>query len=264
MVMVCEDTTTPFAMDGYHKTNLDVAKDVVKKDWDMIFIYDGAEGAGKSVKAMQDAFYCDTTLNIDRIVFNDEDFKKVILSSQKYQSIVYDEAYGGLGSRAAMSTVNKAIVQMLTVIRERNLFIFIVLPTFFDLDKYVALWRSRALIHIYAHDGFQRGFFKFYNNERKKIMYVAGKKYYDYRKGKPNFIGRFSKKYVIDEDEYRKKKRETSLTIGNDDSNTTGKILKDIAIHLYVVHGWSVKKIVEALPRNQAQIYRFLEGNLRK
>ena len=257
--MVCEETATPFTMDGYHKTNLDVAKAVVKKDWDMIFIYDGNEGSGKSVKAMQDAFYCDNTLNLKRIVFNDEDFKKEVLNAEKYQSIVYDEAYGGLGSRAAMSNVNKAIVQMLTVIRERNLFIFIVLPTFFDLDKYVAIWRSRALIHIYTHDKFQRGFFKFYNSDRKKIMYVAGKKFYDYNKGKPNFIGRFGKQYVVDENEYRTKKRETSLTLGNEEtSNTTSETLKIVAINLKEKHNFTIKQMTDIIPRSFMQISRYL------
>jgi hypothetical protein len=83
-----------------------------------------------------------------------------------------------------------------------------VLPTFFDLDKYVALWRSRFLIHVY-HDKFKRGFFKFYSENGKKFLYVRGKKFYDYKCAVPNFSGRFTNLYTVDEEEYKKRKLES-------------------------------------------------------
>lgn len=230
MAKVFEGTENEYYMDGFMKKNLDVAKKVIKKDWDMVFLYDGNEGSGKSVKAMQDAYYCDPSLTVDRIVFNPEDFKKAVMSAEKYQAIIYDEAYGGLSSRSAMGSVNKAIVQMLTVIREKNLFIFIVLPSFFDIDKYVALWRSRALIHIYTAENFERGYFAFYNKDRKKKMYVEGKKYYNYKVAKPNFFGRFTNFYPVDEKEYREKKSRTSITIGKAEEKESKRF--GIALHL--------------------------------
>lgn len=195
-------------MDGYLKKNLEMAKGVIKKDWDMVFIVDGAEGSGKSVMAQQAAYCVDSTFNIDRIVFTPYAFRKAILASKRYQAIVYDEAYTGLSSRATMSLINRTLVSMLAEIRQKNLFVFVILPSFFDLDKYVALWRSRALIHIYTGQNFQRGFFTFYNAEKKKILYIEGKKYYSYNKPKANFYGRFSNHYVIDEQLYRKLKKE--------------------------------------------------------
>ena len=33
--------TDGFYMDGYLKSNLDTAKRIIKKDWDMLFVYDG-------------------------------------------------------------------------------------------------------------------------------------------------------------------------------------------------------------------------------
>ncbi len=200
-----------FYIDGYLKENLDRAKEIIKKDWDMIFLYDGYEGSGKSVKAMQDAYYCDPTFDLDRVTFNPKEFTKAIKSSKEYQSVIYDEAYTGLSSRAAMSLINRTLVKMLAEIRQKKLFVFIVMPTFFDVDKYVALWRSRALIHVYTGDNFERGFFSFYNMERKKDMYVLGKKFYNYFKPSPNFRGRFMNTYVVDEDEYRKKKKNSLL-----------------------------------------------------
>lgn len=177
----------------------------------MIFVVDGNEGAGKSLLTMQMAKWCDPTLTLDRIVFTPRDFKNAVIEAKPYQAVVYDEAYTGLSSRATMSLINRTLITMLAEIRQRNLFVFIVLPNFFDLDKYVALWRSRALIHVYTGNNFQRGFFGFYNVDKKKQLYMLGKKFYNYSKPIPNFRGRFTNHYVVDEQLYRKKKKD-SLT----------------------------------------------------
>lgn len=201
--------------DNYLKENLTIAKDVVKKDWDMVFIIDGVEGGGKSVLAQQCAKYCDPDFSIERICFKPGEFRKAILTAGKYQAIVYDEAYTGLSSRAAMSLINKTLVSLLAEIRQKNLFVFIVMPCFFDLDKYAALWRSRALLHVYVGENWSRGLFAFYNSQKKKELYMLGKKFYSYKKPTPNFYGRFYNHYTVDEAEYRKKKKE-SLSKGND------------------------------------------------
>jgi len=204
-------TDQDYYLDGIHQKNLDIAKKEIKNDWDMIFAYDGSEGSGKSVKAMQDAYYCDPTLNLDRICFSPQEFKKAILAAKPFQSVVYDEAYTGLNSRATMSLINRALITMLAEIRQRNLFVFVVMPCFFDLDKYVALWRSRALIHIYTENGFQRGYFKFYNASKKKDLYINGKKFYNYSFPEANFSGRFTNYYVLDQIAYKKKKRDALI-----------------------------------------------------
>jgi len=252
MVKVFQDTDKEFYMDGYHKDNLDMAKKVVTKDWDMIFVYDGYEGSGKSVKAMQDAFYCDPTLDLKRIVFNPKDFQNAVKVAEKYQAIVYDEAYGGLSSRSAMGAVNRALVKMLTVIRAKNLFIFVVLPCFFDLDRYVAVWRSRALVHIYTNEGFQRGFFEFYNTDRKLSLYMLGKKFYEYKKGRPNFRGRFYNTYVVNEKHYRKKKNNTSIQI--EDETRYERVASKMKDKLTLITKNIKKKYPELSERQIAQL----------
>jgi len=207
MVKVFEGTKDECYMDGYLKQNLDTARTVIRKDWDMLFVCDGSEGSGKSVMVQQMAKYCDPSLTIERIVFTPKGFREAIIEAKPYQAVVYDEAYTGLSSRATMSLINRTLISMLAEIRQKNLFVFVVMPCFFDLDKYVALWRSRALLHVYVGDNFQRGFFSFYNSTRKKDLYINGKKYYNYNKPKPNFFGRFTNHYTVDEDEYRKKKK---------------------------------------------------------
>jgi hypothetical protein len=194
-----------FYVDGYLKNNLDICLDIVHKDWDMVFVIDGTEGSGKSVLAQQIAKYFDPSFCLDRIVFRAKNFKDEVIKAEKNQAVVWDEALSGLSSRGAMSTVNKTIVDLLAEIRQKNLFLIIVLPTFFDLDKYVALWRSRFLIHVH-HDKFKRGFFNFYNESCKKFLYINGKKFYNYKCAVPSFRGRFTNFYTVDQEEYKAKK----------------------------------------------------------
>lgn len=223
-----------YYMDGIHKDNFDKAKKEVNNDWDFIFVYDGYEGTGKSVKAQQDAFYCDPTLTIDRITFTPTEFKKAIIDAKPQQAVIFDEAYGGLSSRASMTRVNRALVTVLTEIRQKNLYIFIVLPSFFDLDKYVALWRSRALIHIYT-DGFHRGYFSFFNMDRKKNLYVNGKKYYNYNATNPNYRGRFTNYYTVDKEKYKQKKYDTLREKKEDEEDKDiykQDLLKDIYVNI--------------------------------
>lgn len=194
-----------YYLNGFLKDNLDLAKRQVKKNWDMPFAIDGTEGSGKSVLAGQIALYLDPSYSIERCAFTPEQFQDYCLKAEKYQAVVLDEGYGSLSSRGAMSKVNKAIVNMLSIIRRRNLFIIVLIPTFFDLDRYYALWRSRALFHVY-HVAFQRGTFAFYGETRKIKLYAHGKKYYDYHSVKPDFRGDFTKHFIYDQDSYDKKK----------------------------------------------------------
>lgn len=236
MVKVFEGTPEQYYMDGYLKDNLDTAKRIVREDWDVFGVFDGTEGAGKSVLAQQVAKYCDPTLDLSRIVFTPTQFKKAVREAKKYQAIIYDEAYGGLGSRGTMTQVNMTIVKMLTEIRQKNLFLFIVLPSIFDLDKYAAIWRSRFLIHIYADRDFKRGYFAFYNAEQKKLLYLLGKKYYDYNKPRPAFVSNFPNHYTVDELAYKKKKIDSSLNDIDDNRimviKTARELRKSVAISL--------------------------------
>lgn len=190
---------------------------VIKKDFDGVLVVDGGEGFGKSVLAQQIAKYFDHDLNMDRIVFDAEEFVKAVQNAKPYQCIVFDEAYGGLAGRETMTKVNRIIVKMLAEVRQKNLFLIFVCPSFFDLDRYVALWRSRCLVNVYLGKGLQRGFLSFYNVTKKKQLYLVGKKTYSYKLVKPNFRGRFAKGYVVDEEEYRAKKMKALMSYGEDD-----------------------------------------------
>jgi hypothetical protein len=104
-----------------------------------------------------------------------------------------------------MDGINKTLMKMLGQIGQKNLFIIVVLPSFYDLTRYLALFRCRILFNIYAKGYDDRGYFRAYKT-RKNYMYIVYRKFYYYPDKFKDFWGRFSKVYVVDEVEYRKKK----------------------------------------------------------
>jgi hypothetical protein len=196
-----------FYLDNNLKEKLDkkIKNIIIKKDKDWIGIIDGDEGSGKSNFAQQIGKYLDPELDLSRICMNPQEFIHAISTAPKGSVIVYDEAYTGLSSRGTLSEINNLLVSMMMEMRQKNLIVFIVLPTFFLLDKYVALWRAKGLFHIYERRG-ERGYWIFFNKRKKKILYLKGKKEYSYKGIKSNFKGRFYNTKVLDWDLYLKKK----------------------------------------------------------
>ena len=195
------------------KRNLDekVIPDLHKKDKDCFLVIDGAEGAGKSVLAFQIGKYVDPSLNLSRIVFSAEMFREAILKAKKGQCVIFDEAFTGLSSRSSLSMVNKVLISLTMQMRQKNLFILIVLPSYFLLDKYIALFRAKALVHVFESHG-RRGYFRLYNKNKKKLLYLVGQKTYSYNTKlvRTRFKGRFYGKFALGDEKvealYRKKK----------------------------------------------------------
>jgi len=202
------------------ETNYYVSKDVkrqfehalhvvVKGNQDRIFVVDGREGLGKSTLAMQLAYLVDKSFNIDRIAFNATEFERILKKADNYQAIVFDEAFNGLSSKSALSKENKRLVQILMECRQRNLFIFIVLPSIFLLEKYVAIFRSQALFHVFAPKKYgMRRYYRIFNYVNKKTLYLYGKKLMSYNRPRVNKTHRFYGKIpeAIAKEAYDKKK----------------------------------------------------------
>ena len=172
-------------------------------------VIDGEEGSGKSVLAQQYAKELDPKFNIDNICFNADQFIERLKKAPKYSCIILDEAFSSANSRSALTEVNRSLIGVATEMRQRNLFVIIVIPSFFDLDKYFALWRCRALFHVYFKKDGSRGSYIIFPKNKKKYLYLNGKKFYNYSKpASPYPVCSFSNYYTIDEIEYRKKKAE--------------------------------------------------------
>ncbi len=181
-----------------------------KNDKDYLIVIDGEEGAGKSTLAFQIGKKVDPTLDLSRIVFDPDSFREAIYKAKKGQCVIYDEAFTGLSSRAALSGINRSLVSLMMQMRQKNLCIILVLPTFFLLDKYPALFRTKILIHVYENKGI-RGYYRIYSRKKKKLLFLYGKKDYSYpRNIRTRIKGRFYGVFAIGDKEcekkYRKKK----------------------------------------------------------
>jgi len=227
---------------------IQIAKEhISKKDYDLCFLVDGAEGTGKSVMAMQLARAFDDTFHIGNVCLTPEEFLESIKNASKGQAIVYDEAYRGLSSRQAMSQINKLIVSVMMEMRQKNLIVIIVLPTIFMLDRYVAIFRSKGLFHVYTNKG-KRGYWLFYNEYEKKLLYLLGKKLMSYGKPRVRFRGNFNGTYVVDEDAYKKKKGESLKKSEERKEKRTDR--NDLGFEMGICHAhykkrMSFRKIVE-------------------
>jgi hypothetical protein len=107
------------------------------------------------------------------------------------------------------------------------------MPTFFLLDKYVVLWRARGLFHVYKKKG-KRGFWMYFNEEKKKRLYLEGKKLYSYKWPRSSFMGRFYNQYTVNEQAYRDKK---SMSLNSKPHEVKGnKYMQQRNILFYIMY----------------------------
>jgi hypothetical protein len=236
-----------YYMDGYLQNTLDHFKHgVLKKDKDCFIIMDGREGGGKSTKANQIAVYLDPTFDLSRTVFTPDQFFEAVKNGEKGQCVVFDEAFGYLSSRRALSKFNVSLIKVMAEMRFKNLFIILCLPSFFELDRYAAIHRSKCLIHVFEDKRGNRGRFYYMSYDKKKKLYLMGKKGYDYSKQSANFHGRFTKFFSLDIDDYNEKKRRAVFSIGGNETpqrerdNVIANLLIGKLIYEYGLKGTEV------------------------
>lgn len=210
--------------DGYLKDNLDIIKQAVVLKWDGVLFVSGYEGDGKSVLAAQVALYFDPTYELARCVFTPQQFMDAVDHATPGQAIVYDEAQDAFES-TNRDEQSRAIKSKMTRIRKKGLFIIIVAPDFWRINKYLFIHRSRCFIRVYA-EGLTRGFFEFYNREKKHQLYIEGKRH-EKILVQANFRGRFTKWFPLDEDDYDHKKDAATHNVGKPTSQ--GQHLRDLA-----------------------------------
>ena len=187
-----------FYFDGYIKANLDLGIQQQHNDFDQVWFVDGGEGFGKSDLTAQYGYYVNPEETrhtfLDRFCLSAEEFDKVILDAKQFDCIVLDEAFGGMSSSGTMGRINRVLQRRFTEIRAKNLFVFIVAPSFMDIMRYFAIWRSKCLLHVYLNKERDRGFCSFYGEQKKRKLFILGKKhFYNYAVVPPQFVFRFIK-----------------------------------------------------------------------
>lgn len=173
-----------------------------KRNMDKVFIVDGGEGLGKSTWTFQQAAYLEPEIFktpekfMSRIAFTPEEFMELVRTVRN-GVVIFDEAFRGFSSRAALSKINKRLVQALMEMRQANNIVFIVLPSIFLLDIYPAMLRSQGLFNIYADKRSGKRVWQAYNRQDKNAIYQVGlKKGWMYFK-KSKLRGYFYSKFPI-------------------------------------------------------------------
>lgn len=198
-----------FYLDDRLKVALDEVKQVVGtasekgRDWDYVALICGYPGTGKSNFAQNLAKYCCPWFDESYIVFNADEFIEVTNNCKNNSAIVLDESFATFNSRVSKSSDFIKVVNHLQLLRQKNLYLFLCLPNFFDLSKAIAIYRSHHLFVTYSPKFGERGSFAVWDKDGKKLLYIKGQKYMDYNAEKPNFRGRFIKSKAVDEPKYQ-------------------------------------------------------------
>ena len=191
-------------LDGKLKNKLDFAKRHRKRNNDVIGIVEGKEGSGKSSLAG----------NIMRYVTNDSfdptkdmigsDYEDAINKIDKVKNsghLMFDEGNVFFLSTETIKREHRDLHKLFSIFRQKNLFVLIVLPSFFRLGTYFALDRSNFMVRTYLKNG-KRGYLGYYGEKTKANLYKKGKAKYDIHVVEPNFRGRFTKCYLLETKEY--------------------------------------------------------------
>jgi len=221
-------TDLKFYMDGFLRENLNEVPNFLIKSWDCVVIVSGSGKVriGKSTIAMHIAYYLAWLLNenkksakldkvpfnIDNVVFSPDELKETAMKLPKNSVIVYDEGRAGLDSARAMENINKATQDFFQECGALGHIIIIVLPDFFKLQETIAIPRSLFLINCYTDKNYNRGYFSFFNEKKKELLYVIGKgkkmTISKYLSVEPNFHGKFTDYFPLDKEAYDNKKKE--------------------------------------------------------
>ena len=210
----------------------------IKKDWDFVVLVTGDRSVrtGKSVLALTIGAYLTSALNrmgidskwsTDNVFFSSKLAISDALKMPKHSIIVYDEGREALASSKSFTDAQKDILDYFAECGQLNHIFIIVLPDFFNLVEEIAVARAEILVNVFRtekkiekdifNDGvlrpvvkFERGSFGFYNRDQKKKLYDKAKaiRVKSYGLIRWNFPGDFINQYTIDENEYRKKKKE--------------------------------------------------------
>jgi len=231
----------------YNQLDKYVKPAVQKEDFDFVMVVDGEEGSGKSVFAFQIAKVLNPNFNLSNICFNADDFINAVTKAKKNDCIVFDEAFTGLSSRASLSEINNLVIALMMEMRQKNLFIIIVMPSVFMLDKYAVFHRAKGLFHVYMING-RRGHWRFFNRKATKYLYLNGKKFYEYEGSEHTSFGVFRKQYTIEEQQYRRKKAAVFKKKRRATRAETYKDQRDVLLYA----------LMKELGKSQREMARFL------
>ena len=266
MVMVqAKPGDREYYMDGYLHDNLTYVKDrVLNYKNMMVCIIDGRPGTGKSTLAAQISYFCSNGhLTLTNEIFTVNQFLEEMKNAKKGDGLILDEAFDLLNKRKAQSNQNMIALSILQQMRVRQSFIFIVLPSVFDLDKNIILNLCDTFIHTYRKPFGARGQFSVYDIDGLKKLWLYGRQSLSYspKIAKPNFRGRFTKFFPLDMEAYEDKKNKALESMKLSEKPEGSKYLtqRNKLIVKMREEGKPVSKISDLISLKQRTVYDILK-----
>lgn len=192
-------------MHGTLARNLDVYAKKIANDMHFLLIITGNDsvGNGKTTLATQVGSYLtwkinqihgtNNTFDSSNIYFNAKKLAAQSLNKPPLTVHLLDE--GDDLTTHGMKELAVRLKRYFRKCRQLNQIVILILPSFFELPKFYALARSHCLINVKFHGEFERGLFDFYGPSKKKLLYLKGKREWDYDCVKADFSGGFNGAY---------------------------------------------------------------------
>jgi len=263
--------------------NLDIYAKKIVKDMHFLGIVTGHDsvGNGKSTMATHLGSYLtnkinelhgtDNTFTHRNMVFNSKELVTRSFELKKYSVIILDE--GDDLTTHGMKDMAVRLKRYFRKTRQLNQIIILILPSFFELPKFYALSRSHFLIDVKFEGEFERGFFKFYGPTAKKILYLKGKKEWNYEVCRPDFDGRFFSNYCFFPDVerctriYKEKKYSDMLDDAKEEEESMTRAQIEQRVKLQILRGFRencpeifMRDIVRGFGISEATAFRWLKG----
>jgi len=180
--------------DGNLFKKINNIKMIQDKGWDCVINLDGIEGSGKSTLGLTIGWILSNKkITINNIAEGTLDATKKLQILPDKSILIIDEGSLLFSSKEVMKQEQIRLIKILNVIRQKQMILIIISPSFFDLNKYISVHRSRFLLHVYTDRKLTRGFFAYFGTKKKRILYEIGKRNYNsYSKPRSDFRGRFT------------------------------------------------------------------------
>ncbi len=187
--------------------NLDVIAKKIVNDMTFLGIISGHDmvGDGKTTCLTQVGTYLTNKINElhgvhntftdENMCFNSDELFETSFKLPGLSVVALDE--GDDLTTHGMKELAVKIKRYFRKCRQLNQILILILPSFFELPKFYALSRSHFLIDVQFKGEYERGYFKFYGPIAKKLLYLKGKKEWNYDAHKSDFHGRFFSSYTF-------------------------------------------------------------------
>jgi predicted XRE-type DNA-binding protein len=245
-----------YQIDAFLKKKLDNCIKIMEKDFDVVFLIDGIEGSGKSRLALFCGYYISNgKITSYNVCSGGTDAIEKLERLPDKSVLIIDEGSLIFSSKEAMKREQVKLIKILNVIRQKRMCLIIVSPSFFNLNKYISVERSRFLLHVYTGRNLERGRYCYFGEKKKKMLYIVGKKNYNsYKKPRSNFVGNFQDfepPFIMEYEDTKKKSLMEALH-----EKTTADGIRISRKKFYI--GRLIEHLQKELGINQSQVAEIL------